>query len=584
MANILVVDDLETNRKLLKTLLASQGHRIVEANDGNEALKRIREERPDLVITDMLMPSMDGVELVQRIRSDHEIAGLKVIFCSANYRDPETINLAQSCGVGHFLEQPVAQEQLLQVVDGFLAEGQGSPATEAQPGLEIESIAKIHTGILQRKLLEKIDELKVANQTLEVKVGERTMTLSTANEALTKEIEQRSKLELDLEYARNEQTRLKNEFFSHVSHELRGPITAVHQFSTLLNDQLAGPLTPDQIECTAAIVRNIDLLRAMIHDLLEVTRTQTGKLSVRLGCVAIPTVVADTISMISGTASAKGIKITTQLQDNLPPVQADAVRLQQILANLLGNAIKFTPKSGSIVLRAELSTDRASVQIHVADNGCGISSAHLQHIFDRLYQVSSENDESRKGLGLGLYICQQLVQLHGGRIWASSELSHGTEISFSIPVFSISRQLAPIMESTARADSVALFTVEISFNDKLPDRMDQDDTAVEVECILERCMMPDFDVLLPLRHMRVRHETFYLVARADHRGADVLRQRICNQLERSTLLTANGAGYTIAFEIMEFSASAIDGNRLQDLAQLTAAIEGRVTVAPRLTQ
>jgi histidine kinase/DNA gyrase B/HSP90-like ATPase len=236
------------------------------------------------------------------------------------------------------------------------------------------------------------------------------------------------------------------------------------------------------------------------------------------------------------------------------------------------------------VLRAELSTDRASVQIHVADNGCGISSAHLQHIFDRLYQVSSENDESRKGLGLGLYICQQLVQLHGGRIWASSELSHGTEISFSIPVFSISRQLAPIMESTARADSVALFTVEISFNDKLPDRMDQDDTAVEVECILERCMMPDFDVLLPLRHMRVRHETFYLVARADHRGADVLRQRICNQLERSTLLTANGAGYTIAFEIMEFSASAIDGNRLQDLAQLTAAIEGRVTVAPRLTQ
>lgn len=575
MATILIVDDLATNRKLMKTLLALQGHRILEADDGCAALERIRAERPDLVVTDLLMPAMDGFELVRTLRADHELANTHVVFSSATYTDSQSRNLAASLGVYHFLDKPIEPEELLKVVDGALAGDLSIPAIQARPALDTGVVDQGHLKLLQIKLFEKIAELQTMNDLLDSKVQEKTSSLANANQVLQREIHQRAHAERDLEYSRNEQIRLKNEFFSHVSHELRGPLTAVHQFSTLLHDQVAGPLTADQAECTEVILRNIDQLRAMVNDLLEVTRTQTGKLSVSLSPTSLPHQITNITRIFSAAASAKGIQITTRLQDNLPRVLADSVRLHQVLSNILGNALKFTPERGSILLRAELSTDRISVQVHIADNGCGIPPADLPHIFDRLYQAHDSTTESRKGLGLGLYICQQLVQLQGGRIWASSELSHGTEISFSIPVFSISRQIAPIMESTAQADSVALFTVEISFADKMPDRMDQDDTALEVECILEHCMMLDRDVLLPLRPKLGQREIFYLVARADHHGAEALRKRILGQLERSSILKANGVGYTIAFEIMEFLASASDGDRLQNLAQITAAIEDR---------
>ena len=140
---------------------------------------------------------------------------------------------------------------------------------------------------------------------------------------------------------------LKDEFMSHVSHELRSPLTAVHQFSTILMDGLAGPLSTDQTEAVRVILRNTRQLESMIEDLLEITRMQTGKLHVELQSVMASEVVADAIDTLRGTAQGKNVRLSHEVADDLKTAYADPVRTRQILINLIGNAVKFTPAEHS---------------------------------------------------------------------------------------------------------------------------------------------------------------------------------------------------------------------------------------------
>lgn len=228
---------------------------------------------------------------------------------------------------------------------------------------------------------------------------------------------------------------LKDEFMSHVSHELRSPLTAIHQFATILSDELAGPLSEDQREALRVITRNIHQLEAMIDDLLEVTRMQTGKLSIELQSVLPEEVVEDASVTLSGPAEAKGVTVVAETASDLPTAYADPVRTRQILINLLGNAVKFTPAGGSVTVRVTRDEDPGFLRFEVADTGCGLSPDATERVFDRLYQVKGATQAGRKGLGLGLFICKELVTQLGGRIWVESELGRGSSFLFTLPVF-----------------------------------------------------------------------------------------------------------------------------------------------------
>ena len=228
---------------------------------------------------------------------------------------------------------------------------------------------------------------------------------------------------------------LKDEFMSHVSHELRSPLTAVHQFSTILMDGLAGPLTSEQQDALRVILRNINQLESMINDLLETTRMQTGKLSIELQSVLPSEVVADAIDTLRGPAMAREIRLSFDVDDDLPTAYADPVRTRQILINLVGNAVKFTPAGGSVTAHAGLDNDPSFLRFEVSDTGPGLGAEHTARIFERLYQVKSAVQAGRKGLGLGLFICKELVSRQGGRIWVRSELGKGSTFIFTLPVF-----------------------------------------------------------------------------------------------------------------------------------------------------
>ena len=264
------------------------------------------------------------------------------------------------------------------------------------------------------------------------------LLIGTDNTARKHAEEERTKLEQALEQIRQDQMRFKDEFLSHVSHELRSPLTAIKQFTTILLGGLAGELNKEQREYQQIVLKNIRQLQSMIDDLLEVTRLETGKLTVEPERVSVMIAVTDTFNTLKGSARAKGVTLSYDLAPNLPSVHADPTRLRQILIILLDNAIKFTPEGGSVTIKAlVLQQDTRLLLLEVSDTGVGINPEITENIFERLYQVSERTEGSRKGLGLGLYICKELVMRQGGTIWAKRRPQKGSTFSFTLPIFSL---------------------------------------------------------------------------------------------------------------------------------------------------
>lgn len=238
---------------------------------------------------------------------------------------------------------------------------------------------------------------------------------------------------IELDRTRREQLEMKDEFISNVSHELRSPLAALHQFTTILLDGLAGEISSEQREDLDIILRNSLQLRDMIDDLLEVTRAQAGKLTIEPKPMSLFDLFRPAIQTYEQRAAEKGLAFESKCPIGLPHLQADPNRIGQVLSNLLDNALKFTA-SGSISITGSQDQDQRFIRIEVADTGCGISADSLPKIFDRLYQSPNTVKSSRRGLGLGLSICKHIVELHGGRIWAESKENEGTTVFFTLPV------------------------------------------------------------------------------------------------------------------------------------------------------
>jgi len=276
VAKILIVDDKPLNRSVLTTLLGYRGHQLLEAASGSEALEQVRREDPELVITDILMPAMDGYEFVRCLRDLQNIRQPKVIFHSATYLANEAQALARACGDSSVLCKPAEPEEILRVVDATLGRD-----IDAATGPTNNSVVDDAVKVLSNKLYQKVQEIEELNISLERRVAERTADLDRANRSLQEQIVERRKAEEEAARSREEQVRSKSEFLSHVSHELRSPLAVVHQFTTILLDELAAPLSVDQRNYLEISLRNLNQLKAMIDDLLEASRADLGKLSIR---------------------------------------------------------------------------------------------------------------------------------------------------------------------------------------------------------------------------------------------------------------------------------------------------------------
>jgi PAS domain S-box-containing protein len=355
-----------------------------------------------------------------------------------------------------------------------------------------------------------------------------------------------------LEQIRKDQMRFKDEFLSHVSHELRSPLTAIKQFTSILLDGLAGELNKEQRVYQEIVLRNIRQLQSMIDDLLEITRLETGKLTVEPESMSIAKAVTDTFNTLQETARAKGVTLSCDVPPGLPAAQADPTRLRQILIILLDNAIKFTSDGGAATIKARLlQEDPRFLLLEVSDTGCGMSPEVTERIFERLYQVSERIQTSRKGLGLGLFICKELVTRQGGNIRVKSQPQKGTTFSFTLPVFSLTRLLAPLLKNYKwPAESVALVVVEIRLLDAWPSTESQEEWSQEARGLIQRCFLPDLDVLLPKMSTGTEEERFFVAAFADDKGASVLANRIREQFEHLPRLRQTGRNISVSYKML----------------------------------
>jgi len=226
---------------------------------------------------------------------------------------------------------------------------------------------------------------------------------------------------------------LKSEFLAMVSHELRTPLTAIVGYSRLLLRQAHGTLTPKQIEYQEAIFRGAQRLNDLINDLLDVSRLEAGRIELTPRSLDLRQVVGQVGTVVTAAAQARRIQMSTVLPPDLPSVQADASRLQQILVNLVGNAVKFSTPGGEVRILA--GRQREQVWVAVEDDGVGIAKDELGRIWDPFYQVEAPMRRRHGGSGLGLAIVRRLVELHGGVVRVESEgEGRGSRFTFTLPV------------------------------------------------------------------------------------------------------------------------------------------------------
>jgi signal transduction histidine kinase len=334
-----------------------------------------------------------------------------------------------------------------------------------------------------------------------------------------------------LEITRKQQIEFKNQFLSHVSHELRTPLTCIHQYVTILLDGLAGPLAPDQSEHLKIVLKSVNQLHAMIRDLLEATRAESGKLRVEPGCIDIGELVHQAVAMMRGTAGEKNVGLKAEAVEAIPLVYADPNRILEVLINLIDNAIKFTPPNGSVLVKAStVDTDPSTVYLSVSDSGRGIPTESLPLVFDRLYQDPNAVDGNRNGLGLGLYIAKEIVSLHGGRMWVASQPGSGSTFSFTLPLYSLAKLLTPVITCKGRLrEDIVLVCVKLTPVSNVL-RGSWKETCQRSLDLLRLCIYVDKDLVLPPMGSSGPVKTFFVVASTDMARAGILMNRIRDQV------------------------------------------------------
>jgi signal transduction histidine kinase len=270
------------------------------------------------------------------------------------------------------------------------------------------------------------------------------MHMATVEEANRELTEKNRRLAQAVERLQ-EADRVKSNFLATVSHELRTPLTSVIGYSEMLLEGIAGELNDEQREYVRTVMEKGDQLLQLITGILDISRMEAGEMKVTKSPFQLEDVVATALNTVTPHARRKKLNLQCALAPGLPLVYGDRDKVRQVLLNLIGNAIKFTPEGGRIEIAATVATlaqpspdlppdSPRGVRISVKDSGIGVPLEHQKRVFDPFFQVDNSSTREYGGTGLGLSIVRRLVEAHGGQVWVESESGKGSTFAFTIPL------------------------------------------------------------------------------------------------------------------------------------------------------
>jgi PAS domain S-box-containing protein len=524
---VLVVDDEPDLLDINSTILRSAGYEVLEASTGNDCLRIATEEHPDLILLDVNLPDISGIDVCRQIKADPELIGTYVILISGMKASSENQVEGLEEGADGYIVRPISKREFLarvhammRIKDSETALRESNEKLERQlhqNNLILESVGEgIYgmdmngdtifvnppllkmTGYKSEELIGKklhfilhhsrhdgtpypeedcpiyatlkdgalrnaSDEIfwrkdgtnfPVEYTSAPIREGDKTTGVVVVLRDITRRKQTEEAL-LKTKEAAEVAYRTKTEFIANISHEIRTPLNAIIGFSEVLQDELFGKLNEKQHEHVKEIIDSGKRLLALILDILDFSEAESGSIKLKISIFRLKDILNSSVTVLKEDAMKRNINLSLKIEPDADiEIEADPRKLRQIMFNLLGNAVKFTPDGGSVSVQAclvnseqylvnskklftddySLTTNRDFVEISVEDTGIGIKTEDMDKLFGEFSQIESPYTKKYKGTGLGLALTKRLVELHGGRIWVESEFGKGSRFTFVIPI------------------------------------------------------------------------------------------------------------------------------------------------------
>jgi signal transduction histidine kinase len=372
MPKVLVVDDDTNCREVLKDALDGEGYSISEAVDGRDALRAVAEDPPDLILLDVTMDGMDGLQVCRRLKEGGDTPGIPIIMVTA--RDSEQDVLAG------------------------LESGATDYVTKPFSGTVVR--ARVRAALRSKLAHDEVEQLAAQVAAKNCRLAELVDTASR--------------------------------FVDDVSHEFRTPLTVIKDYASIIADGLAGGVTQEQREFLQIITNAVHDLSRMVDDLLDSSKLKAGSLRVDRRPHRVEDILESVRPMIASKAKSKDIKVAERTRPGLPTVFADKEKAGRVIINLAVNAIKFSPEGSEMTIWAE-GCENGDVEVGVTDQGKGMSPEERAVVFERFRQVGGAVGSKNKGFGLGLNIAREMIWLNLGRVHVASKPGQGSTFSFTLP-------------------------------------------------------------------------------------------------------------------------------------------------------
>lgn len=418
--SVLVVEDSALQAAMLRKLLVADGYVVTVASDGRQALEKLEEELPLVIISDIDMPEMNGYELCRAVKSQARTRHIPVILLT-NLGDPRNVIEGLQAGADNYVTKPYDNLGLLARVESLrlspelyrdLAPEQPLQVSLAGQTFSIEAgrgqilnllLSTFESAVWQnQKLRESNDKLQFMHRELADKNEELQQAIAT-----------------------------QNSFIGMAAHDMRNPLSVMLGYSQLLLDGVLGPLTSTQPKVVGSILKASESLLQLVNELLEISELESGNLRLELVDTDLPALVRHAVEMNGFLAKNKEIRITDEL-DSIGPLKLDPSKIDQVLNNLLSNAAKFSHRGTEIKVRLKRGEEGGAI-LSVTDQGQGIPKEEQVNLFTPFQRTSVRGTAGEKSTGLGLAIVKRIVEGHGAIISLESEPGKGSTFTVTFP-------------------------------------------------------------------------------------------------------------------------------------------------------